>query len=66
MVYELRIIYKDGCCAVYPNCRSVITTYKGVLVYSSIVNKPPIIIDSSKFKHIKAFKIALKEYESYE
>ena len=50
MVYELRIIYKDGTCAVFGNCRSVVTTYKGVLVYSSIVNKPPIIIDSSKFK----------------
>lgn len=66
MVYELRVIYKDGCCAVYPNCKSVVTTYKGVIVYSAYSDKPITIIESSKFKYIKAFKIALKEFESYE
>lgn len=60
MKYELRIIYKDGCCAVWGDIREVNVTYKEIIAYPCDILKKPMVM--KRHNTIKAIKIAVKEW----
>ena len=60
MKYELRVIYKDGCCAVWGDIREVKVTYEELIAYPCDLLKKRIII--KRHNTIKAIKIAVKEW----
>lgn len=62
MTYELRIIHKDGTCAVFKNIMSVNLTYNEMIIYPANLTKDIIKIKKIPFQNIKSFKIAVKEF----
>ena len=63
MYYEVRIIYKDGTCAVYNNCQlCAVGTYIAIVpcnLQRDII-KIDIVNNEYNRSHIKAVKIAIK------
>lgn len=62
MTYEVRIIHKDGTCAVFGNIRACNVTYNEMIMYPADLTKEPIKIKKIPFQNIKSFKIAVKEF----
>ena len=57
--FEVRIIYKDGTCAVYPKCQlSVVGKYIAIMPLD--MNKDIIRIPIEHYKYIKAIKTVIK------
>ena len=66
MYFEVRVIYKDGTCAVFDNCR-LCAVGKYTAIVPCNLEKKIIKIDSDKYEHIKAIKVVIKKgYKFYE
>ena len=59
MYLEVRVIYKDGKCAVFDKCMLCAIGDKSTLIKPSNLLKDTININS--YEHIKAIKVAIKE-----
>ena len=60
MTYEVRIIYKDGTCAVFGNVRKVVASYESfILYYADMTESANKIV---RHNTMKAIKIAIKEF----
>ena len=59
MHLEVRVIYKDGTCAVYGNCMLCAIGDKSTLIKPSNLLRDNINIKS--YERIKAIKVAIKE-----
>lgn len=60
MRYELRIIHKDGLCAVFDNIREVKVTYEYIIAYPCDLIRDRIVM--KRHNDVKSIKIAVKEY----
>lgn len=60
MKYELRVIYKDGLCAVFDNIREVKVTYEEIIIYPCDLLKKCRVM--KRHNNVKAIKIAVKEW----
>ena len=59
MYLEVRVIYKDGTCAVFDKCTLCAIGDKSTLIKPSNLLRDNINIKS--YEHIKAIKVAIKE-----
>lgn len=62
MYFQVRIIYKDGTCAVYDKVQLCVVG-KYIAIMPCNLNKDIIKIPIDNYKYIKAVKVAFKEFK---
>ena len=62
MYFDVRIIYKDGTCAVFSNVQLCVIG-KYIAIMPCNLNKDIIKIPIDKYKYIRAVKVAFKGFK---